>query len=239
VCMFCSCSVINSTFGFLMAPRDRLALATSLMALAWLPYYMHRPFDYFIFWLLAIFPLSFLMQNAWQSAGARAAVVRTSSILCLSLGMVWDSTILPPHESLQWTTKSGEQLVSWSGLKIPIDVASDLQQRLNELNSVNAPDAVIVTGIPYAVAASGVVTRPPVGAIFYLAQKQAITKFIRKLLREKPNAIVMDPNDTPALGAEAIAAIVARIESNLSSFYTRDATISKWRVWRLNKSVTK
>ena len=235
VSVYCGCAIICNSFGSILPHRDKIVLAASFMVLCWIVYYMHRVHDYFIFWFLALFPLSFLMQNESRVIKAHVLPLSSGALVLLSLALMWSANIIPQLDTPRSRAPENAQLTSWSGLMIPEGLAVNLQSRLDALKRLDAREAVVVTGMPYAVTASGAVTKPPVGALFYLGQRRLVVKFINKLLHEHPAKIVLEATDSPVAGSAAIAAIVERIEMKISDSYTRDETISEWRVWRLKQ----
>ncbi len=208
-----------------------IALATSVMLIAWIPYYLHRPSHYIIYSLLALFPLSRALQRVPLLPGSLRSL-GAALLIAICLIVFAPHKILPSLGAMLRTDNSrSENWREWSGLSVPRTFAEHMSERLAALDRIRTRDALVVTGIPFAIAASGRGMRGPIEVLFTLGRERDLARFIRRLNRERPKMLILDGKDSPAWGAQAIQQIVSRIEMGIMSNYERLDSSSHWRVW--------
>jgi hypothetical protein len=214
--------------------NEAIALATSIMIIAWIPFYLHRPYIYIIFYVLVLFPLSWAMQQLPHLPKLMRAAISVV-LLGICYYFITEFSIMPNlGEILEPKKAEIKGLQVWSGLKIPSAAASQLRERLAALEQVRVRDALVVTGIPFAVAATQPGIRAPIEPLFTLGRERSVADFQRKVEIERPSMLIFDGEDNPAWGAQAIARIVTRIEAGLGSTYSRKDGPRSWRVWIAN-----
>lgn len=218
-----------------LSRQDAVALAVSMMMIAWTMYFLHRPppppYVHIIFTLLMMFPLSWVMQHAQSITGLRKYVMAPLLIL-LCLFFLQQTRILPSIDEILSPKKAKiENSVDWSGLRLPGTFVGSTNARLDELRHVRTPDALVVTGIPFAVASSGGRMRAPVEALFTLGRENDVAAFLKRVQTERPSMIIFDGDGSPAWGADTILKISQRIEAGLQPNYERLEGAKHWRVW--------
>lgn len=218
-----------------LSKQDAVALAVSMMMIAWTMYFFHRPpgpsYVHIIFTLMVMFPLSWITQQMRLITNAGKYILGPS-LLLVCLFLVQQARILPEIDDIRSPRKASLQdLVDWSGLRLPGPFAAMMTERLDELRHVRKTDAFVVTGTPFAVAASGGEMRAPVEALFTLGRETAVSAFLQRIQAEHPSMIIFDGEGSPAWGADAILRIAQRIETGIQPTYVRSEGVKHWRVW--------
>ncbi len=232
-CLSAGCTFIVTSLAHhrSLSKQESLALVASLMSLVLLIYYMHRPYDYIVFWSLALFPLSLLFHVASAGDGlAKLAAVGLSAALATSSQVQLESS---PAK----TPNGDVQMTRWSGLMIPTNVAAKLNQRLADLPAVGQKRAVVVTGIPYAVTATKKLTTVPIEAVFELGTEKKIDNLISRLKIAPPDLLIVDAFGSQSMGPDSIVAISARLEAAIRNDYILNSDSRSWRVWQRKMGV--
>jgi hypothetical protein len=115
---------------------------------------------------------------------------------------------------------------------LPREKVDAITSRIAALGRIRTPDSLVVTGMPFAVAASSNGARAPVETLFTLGRQSDLDKFLKQIEAQRPSMLIFDGPETPAWGAQAVSRIVARLEAGIGPTYRLIESGPQWRVWK-------